>query len=259
MNITHIRNATQIIDYAGKKFLIDPMLADKGAWPGFPGTARSELRNPLVALPFSRDNIIDVDAVIVTHTHDDHWDRTAAELIAKDKPIYVQNDRDAALLRSQGFTNLTIMTGETTYGDIRIVKTHGGQHGTDRAYAVPELAEFLGEACGVVFRHPDEKTLYIAGDTIWRDAVAADLQKHQPDIVVLNAGYAHVIGFGPIIMGEEDLLNVHFLLPQAKIVATHMEAINHCLLTRRALREYVDANEAGDAVSIPQDGETVIF
>jgi L-ascorbate metabolism protein UlaG (beta-lactamase superfamily) len=30
MNITHIRNATQIIDYAGKKFLIDPMLADKG-------------------------------------------------------------------------------------------------------------------------------------------------------------------------------------------------------------------------------------
>lgn len=38
MNITHIRNATQIIHYAGKRFLIDPMLADKGAWPGFPGT-----------------------------------------------------------------------------------------------------------------------------------------------------------------------------------------------------------------------------
>lgn len=86
-----------------------------------------------------------------------------------------------------------------------------------------------------------------------------DLQKHQPDVVVLNAGYAHVIGFGPIIMGEQDVLNVHFQLPQAQLVATHMEALNHCLLTRRALREYVDANEAGDAVSIPQDGETVIF
>ena len=58
----------------------------------------------------------------------------------------------------------------------------------------------------MVFRHPDEKTLYIAGDTIWRDAVAADLQKHQPDIVVLNAGYAHVIGFGPIIMGKKICL-----------------------------------------------------
>ncbi len=37
MNITHIRNATQIIHYAGKRFLIDPMLADKGASAGFSG------------------------------------------------------------------------------------------------------------------------------------------------------------------------------------------------------------------------------
>lgn len=35
MNITHIRNATQIIHYARKRFLIDPMLADKGAWRVF--------------------------------------------------------------------------------------------------------------------------------------------------------------------------------------------------------------------------------
>lgn len=30
MNITHIRNATQLISYAGKRLLIDPMLAPKG-------------------------------------------------------------------------------------------------------------------------------------------------------------------------------------------------------------------------------------
>ncbi len=96
MNITHIRNATQIIHYAGKRFLIDPMLADKGAWPGFPGTARSELRNPLVELPFSRDKIVDVDAVIVTHTHDDHWDAAAIAAIPKTLPVFVQHEADAA-------------------------------------------------------------------------------------------------------------------------------------------------------------------
>lgn len=104
MNITHIRNATQIIHYAGKRFLIDPMLADKGAWPGFPGTARSELRNPLVELPFSRDKIVDVDAVIVTHTHDDHWDAAAIAAIPKTLPVFVQHEADAALLRSQGIS-----------------------------------------------------------------------------------------------------------------------------------------------------------
>lgn len=259
MNITHIRNATQLMTYAGKRFLIDPMLAPKGAYPGFPGTARADIRNPMVELPVDVKTLLDVDAVIVTHTHDDHWDQAAIELIAKDKPVYVQNDSDAALLRSQGFTHLTVMTEETAFGDIRIAKTHGGQHGTDRAYAVPELAERLGEACGVVFRHPDEKTLYIAGDTIWREEVAADLQKHQPDVVILNAGYAHVLGFGPIIMGEQDVLNVHFQLPQAQIVAVHMEAINHCLLTRHSLREYAEANQFSEFLSIPKDGESVIF
>lgn len=259
MNITQIRNATQLITYAGKRFLIDPMLAPKDAYPGFAGTAHADIRNPMVERPVEVKTLLDADAVIVTHTHDDHWDQAASDLIAKDKPIYVQSDSDARLLRSQGFNNLRVMTEETAFGDIRISKTQGGQHGTDRAYAVPELAERLGEACGVVFRHPDEKTLFIVGDTIWRAEVAADLQKHQPDVVVINAGYAHVLGFGPIIMGQEDVLNVHFLLPQAKIVATHMEAINHCLLSRRALRDYAEANQVSDILSIPQDGESVIF
>lgn len=75
MNITHVRNATQLITYAGKRFLIDPMLAPQGAYPGFPGTAHAERRNPTVELPVDVNTLLDADAVIVTHTHDDHWDR----------------------------------------------------------------------------------------------------------------------------------------------------------------------------------------
>ncbi|MCY9191105.1 MBL fold metallo-hydrolase, partial [Bacillus mojavensis] len=36
MNIQQIRNSTLVVEYAGKKFLIDPMLAEKGAYPPFP-------------------------------------------------------------------------------------------------------------------------------------------------------------------------------------------------------------------------------
>lgn len=45
----HIRNATIKVTYGETTFLIDPMLADKGTYPGFENTYRSELRNPLVA------------------------------------------------------------------------------------------------------------------------------------------------------------------------------------------------------------------
>ncbi|PRX25247.1 hypothetical protein BX659_1229 [Orenia metallireducens] len=36
MNIKQIRNATIVVQYEGKKFLIDPVLADKDAYPPFP-------------------------------------------------------------------------------------------------------------------------------------------------------------------------------------------------------------------------------
>ena len=83
--------------------------------------------------------------------------------------------------------------------------------------------------------------------------------KLRPDVVVLNAGYAHVIGFGPIIMGKEDLLKAHFALPEAKIMAIHLEAVNHCLVSREEMRQYVADNQIAGVVSIPQDGETVVY
>ncbi|MCS3465225.1 MULTISPECIES: MBL fold metallo-hydrolase [Citrobacter] len=258
MNITQIRNATLHITFGGKTFLVDPMLAPKGAYPGFAGTARAEIRNPTVELPVDIDTLLNVDALIVTHLHEDHWDEVAARVVPKDKPIYVQNDQDAQVLRGQGFTQLSVLTENTALGDITLRKT-GGQHGSDRAYAVPQMAERLGDACGVNFQHAAEKTLYLVGDTIWRDEVEANMQTFQPDVVVLNAGFAHVIGFGPIIMGAEDVLKTHFVLPEAQIVATHMEAINHCLLTRAALKEYAFDNQIAQFVNVPEDGETLTF
>ena len=81
MKITQVRNATQILEYAGKKFLIDPMLSDKDIWPGFEGTVRSEIRNPMVELPLDISSLLAVDAIIVTHTHPDHWDQAAADIV----------------------------------------------------------------------------------------------------------------------------------------------------------------------------------
>lgn len=59
MKITQIRNATQVIEYAGKTFLIDPFLAPKGMYPGFEGTANSHLRNPLVELSLPIEVIVE--------------------------------------------------------------------------------------------------------------------------------------------------------------------------------------------------------
>ena len=50
------------------------MLSAKGSFPGFPLTMKPPFTEPLVDLPLPVSEVIDVDAIIVTHTHDDHWD-----------------------------------------------------------------------------------------------------------------------------------------------------------------------------------------
>lgn len=260
VDLQQVRNATVKISYGGTTFLIDPMLSKKGTYPGFENTYRSDLRNPLVDLTESPEKVISgVDAVIVTHTHLDHWDDAAQKALPKDIPLFTQHEEDAKLIRSQGFKNVRVLTDEAEFGGVKITKT-GGQHGTDKMYAAPPLAKLLGEAMGVVFQAPGYKTLYLAGDTIWRKEVDQTIEKYHPEVIVLNAGKAKVNGFeGAIIMGEEDVLRASKAAKDAKIVAVHMDAVNHMSLTRKELLAYVKQHGIESRVEIPEDGASLEF
>ncbi|TKA93131.1 MBL fold metallo-hydrolase [Halopseudomonas bauzanensis] len=259
VQLQQIRNATVKITYGDTTFLIDPMLSKKGTYPGFDNTYRSNLRNPLVDLPMSeKDVIADVDAVIITHTHLDHWDDAAQQLLPKDIPLFVQNLADALMIRGQGFTNVRVLS-KAEFEGVTLSQI-GGQHGTDEMYASAEVATFLGEAMGVVFQSPGHDTLYLVGDTVWRDEVDMALADYAPQIVLINAGYAMMNGFdGSIIMGKEDVLRAAKTAPDATIVATHMDAINHMALTREELQSYVQEKGIADRVEIPEDGATLNF
>jgi L-ascorbate metabolism protein UlaG (beta-lactamase superfamily) len=258
MNIRQIRNATIIVQYAGKKFLVDPVLADKGTYPpfgpstGHPDALRQDQRNPLVNLPTSLDEIINVDAVIATHLHLDHFDDIAKEILAKDIKIFVQDEADANELQNAGFKNIQVLTQDTHFEGIKLSKTKG-QHGSG------EVLKVAGNVCGVIFNHQSEKTLYVAGDTIWYEGVKEVIETHTPEIIVLNAGANKFIDSNLLIMGKDDVYEVHKAAPNAKIIASHMEAMNHWSLSREELKSFISEKNMSSNVLVPDDGEAYTF
>lgn len=248
-SIQLIRNATLVIQYAGKKILVDPMLSAKGTNDPLAGIAR----NPTIELPTSIDKIINgIDLVLVTHTHRDHFDQAAAEQLNKSIKL-INQPADKEYFQKANFTNAETVEEHTSWNGIQIYRT-GGQHGSG------EILTRMGNVSGYVLKAENQPTIYIVGDSIWNDEVGAAIEKHQPDIIVTNSGGAIIPRFEttPILMDEAGTITLIKAAPKAKVIAVHMESLDHCRTTRASLR--AKAEEAGISnahLLIPDDGDVV--
>ncbi len=249
MRLRLIRHATLLVEYGGQTLLVDPMLDDPGARPPIQNSPNPR-NNPLVPLPFPAHQVgTGVDALLVTHTHSDHWDANASLLLNKQLPLLCQPD-DESKFRAQGFTDLRPVLDETRIHDVRVNRT-GCQHGKG------EIGKRMAPASGFVLRTRGEPTVYVAGDTIWCHEVRDTLSRYEPAVIVVNTGSAQFLEGDPITMTADDVIHTCQAAPRAQVVAVHMEAINHCLLTRADLAFQLEAARVIDQVSIPNDEEWV--
>ncbi len=235
MRLTLIRSATVIVELRGRRILVDPMLAPAGAHPPIENTA-NPVRNPTVELPFPAEEVVaGLDAVIVTHRHRDHLDPAAEELLPRDVPVFCQPEDEEALaglgLQAMPVDAVLDWDGMTL-------------HRTPARHGFGAIAEALAPVSGFVL-----DDLYLTGDTVWYEGVEETIHRHEPRVAVVHAAGARFLEGDHIVMTPGDVTEVAARVPT--VVAVHLEALNHCPVTRAELAA------ACPTVVIPADGETV--
>ena len=262
------RNATMKIEYAGNIFLTDPMFAKKGAFPGYLHT--DKLVNPTSKLTATKEEIIkNVEFILLSHTHvstnydinnkshfSDHMDSDAIKTLDKNMPIYLQA-YDLAGMQKQGFQNLNVIDYQKQVNNISITR-FDGLHVDEESWI-----QMIGESSGYVLKADNAPTILWAGDTLLTDNIKNMIVNHKPDIIILHPGKAQMPkddkgNMATLLMGVDETIEVAKLAPQAKIIAIHLEALDHCSVKKEDLRKEANKHKiSASRLIIPENGEII--
>ena len=261
MKIHHLRNATFVIESGKYHILIDPMLSEKGELPPFARFRHKSQRNPIVSLPNNAPDILGkITHCLITHSqkfgikalqHTDHLDDPGESFLREKNIPVITREQDASYLKKYGLNVVTalkywqpeqILEGEIT----AIPALHGHSW----------IHNLMANGAGFYLQLPDEPSIYISGDTVYTKDVARALPEFKPDIGVMASGSASLDVGGPILMPLEELVTFVQNAPN-KVIANHLEALNHCPTTRSQLKQELENNGLLSKVFIPSDGETV--
>ncbi|MGN1280709.1 MAG: MBL fold metallo-hydrolase [Succinivibrio sp.] len=260
MKFEQIRNATSIITYQGVRFLVDPMLADKYAYPIVPTTINCAPGNPTTDLPCSLDHLFDVDALLVTHLHFDHFDEVAKNATPKDLPVIVPGATEELFMKKIGFKTVINAEHTAVFNDISISITPC-EHG-DSDPVVNRIFKDKGTngiAHGFILSgHREKGVFYLAGDTILNKDVFEVIEEYRPYVIAVNAACAQMSPGHSIMMGLDDIRVLCRAKKDISIVATHLDGVSHATISSQMLRDYSKLEKL-DNLYVPAKLETLEF
>jgi L-ascorbate metabolism protein UlaG (beta-lactamase superfamily) len=184
------------------------------------------------------------------HGHADHLDGEGKRLLAGTGVPTACQPRDARSLRRAGIDARPVSPDQTISllgGELTSVPA---QHGRGL------VGRLMGPGVGYLLRLPGEPSLYLSGDTVLTDDVRVALERERPDLAVLHSGGAQLDIGPPILMTLEEQIEFVRLAP-GRVIAVHLEALDHCEITRAKLRDVLKEAGALDYVDIPTDGQTI--
>lgn len=254
MKIHHLRNATFVIETEGKYILIDPMLGRKGSLSPFTLFRFKPLKNPLVDLPVNSNAILEkVTHCLITHLHPDHLDKEAEHFLKEKNVPVICSVKDKRHLEKRGLSILKTVDywKDEDILDLKIT-------GVPARHGYGFIAKPMGNVMGFYLEFAQSQSVYISADTIYTEHIDKVFKELKPDLSVLACGGAQLDFGKPLLMNMQDIIQFIKNAP-GKVLANHMEALNHCPITRAQLKDELVKYSLTEKVFIPEDGQSIIF
>lgn len=240
-SIFFVGNATTIIRYGGFTILTDPNFLHQGEHVHLGYGLRSTRRtNPAIEL----EDLPPIDLVVLSHMHEDHFDRVVEQRLDKDLPI-ITTHQAAKKLTDKGFR---APYGLNHWQDCAIAKGDSrmritampGRHGP------PMLASLLPDVNGSLleFQSPYSQSpfrLYISGDTLVYQPLE-EIPKRYPniDLALIHLGGTKVLGILLTMDAEQGIQAIQLIAPRTAI-PIHF---NDYTVMKSPLSDFVKAAEA---------------
>ncbi len=242
VDIFFIGNATTLIRYRDVTLLTDPNFLRRGqrAYLGH-GLSSRRLTEPAIS---ARD-LPELDAVVLSHLHGDHWDRVARRHLDRSLPIITTPHASRRLQALHGFSRaqgLRVWQSQTLAkraGQVTVTALPGRHAPSAASWLLPPVMGSLLE-----FGAPGEPAalrLYVSGDTLMFAGIAEIARRHPDlDLAVLHLGGTTLPGGLLVTMDARQGAEMTRLLAPRRVLPVHYEEYT---VMRSPLADFLAAAE----------------
>ncbi len=220
--VQFIGTATVIIRFQGFTILTDPNFLHKGEHVhlGY-GLTSQRQTNPAIRF----EDLPPIDLVVLSHFHDDHFDKRVQEGLKRTTPI-VSTKEAGERLKRMGFTRTFGLSTwdrvEVSKGQSRLrITATPGRHGP--AAVAVLLPKTMGSVLdfGANAALPDYR-MYISGDTLVHDDISAIPQRFPDiDLALLHLGGTRILGGVKVTMDGKDGVRMMQVVRPRKTMPIH--------------------------------------
>lgn len=222
--VQFIGTATVLIHYQGFTILTDPNFLHKGeeVHLGY-GITSERLTNPALGL----EQLPPIDLVLLSHFHEDHFDKLVQEKLDKNIPI-VTTKEAAERLKHLGFKRTFGLSTwdriDVEKGEARLrISAAPGRHG--KAGMQLLLPPVMGAVLdfGPNPAAPSHR-MYISGDTLIYDDLKAIPQRFPDvDLALLHLGGTRILGVFKVTMDGKDGVKLMQIVQPKKAIPIHFD------------------------------------